>query len=703
MSEQLEKMEDAPIYIFRLESSERTVANFGAFTSYQVNVDANGNNIVGDAANEPSITVDPANRNRMAIGWRQFNSVGSNFRQAGWGYTADAGVTWSFPGVLQNIFRSDPVLESDDAGRFFYLSLTQDFFDDLWRSEDGGASWAFLAPATGGDKQWLTIDKTNSSGRGFQYQYWSTAGNNYGGRQFSRSTNGGVTWLNPIFIPNSPIWGTLDVNSAGILFLAGVNANTKQIWCVRSSNAKNPAVIPSFDQSTPVNLGGFVVGGDPINPEGIIGQLNVAVDRSGTSSNNNVYLLASVLPPGQSTGTEVMFVRSTNAGQSFSAPVRVNDDPVVPGRSHWFGAMSVAPNGRIDVVWLDTRYAANNVDSQLFYSYSTDAGVSWSSNVPVSVPFNPLIGYPNQNKIGDYMSIVSDDAGGNVAYCATFNGEQDVYYARVSPLTSELLNLSTRALVRTNDEVLIGGLVITGTTPKRILVRGIGPSLASAGLTGLLSNPTLTLFQGQTPVASNNDWKVRPDGSSQQAEIEATNNKPGDDRESAMVVTLPPGAYTAILSGQDGGSGIGLVEAYDLTSATGAELINISTRGFVGTEADVLIGGVVIGHGTGSGARVIVRAKGPSLAAAGVQGTLSDPTLTLYDAKGAVIAKNDNWRLNAATGQSQEAEVRATGLEPTDPRESTIVTSLAPGAYTAIVRGQNNSTGVALIEIDRLP
>ena len=208
MSEPLEKMEDAPRYIFRLESSERMVANFGAFTSYQVNVDANGNNIVGDAANEPSITVDPTNHSRMAIGWRQFNSVASNFRQAGWGYTADAGVTWTFPGVLQNnFFRSDPVLEADAVGRFFYLSLTQNFFIDIWRSENGGASWTFLAPATGGDKQWFTIDKTNSSGRGFQYQYWSTAGNNYGGRQFSRSTDGGATWLDPIFIPNTPVWG----------------------------------------------------------------------------------------------------------------------------------------------------------------------------------------------------------------------------------------------------------------------------------------------------------------------------------------------------------------------------------------------------------------------------------------------------------------------------------------------------------------
>src|SRR6201999_1039493 len=130
--------------------------------------------------------------NRMSIGWRQFDSVRSNFRQAGWAFTTDAGVHWTFPGVLQtNTFRSDPVLASDSTGNFYYLSLLQNFFDDMWRSVNGGQIFQDIGPATGGDKQWFVIDTTNSVGRGFQYQYWSTAGNNYGGRQFSRSTDGG--------------------------------------------------------------------------------------------------------------------------------------------------------------------------------------------------------------------------------------------------------------------------------------------------------------------------------------------------------------------------------------------------------------------------------------------------------------------------------------------------------------------------------
>ena len=176
----------------------------------------------------------------MSIGWRQFGSVTSNFREAGFAYTTNRGTRWIAPGVLENnVFRSDPVLNSDTAGHFFYLSLVQNFFDDLWRSVTGGQSWTRVGPADGGDKQWFTIDNTNSSGRGFQYQCWSTDGNNYGGRQFTRSTDGGLTWMNPINIPNSPAWGTLDVDSLGNLFIGGVNLTTNGIWCVRSTNAKN--------------------------------------------------------------------------------------------------------------------------------------------------------------------------------------------------------------------------------------------------------------------------------------------------------------------------------------------------------------------------------------------------------------------------------------------------------------------------------
>src|SRR5215471_17219134 len=172
LKEPLEKYNMPPAPARKIETSTRMISPFGVFTSYQTNVDANGNNILGDAANEPSIAVDPTDGNKMMIAWRQFNSISSDFRQAGWGYTTDAGLTWTFPGVLQNnVFRSDPVTKSDETGNFFYLSLQsteqQSFFcDDLWRSTNGGQTFMEQSPdeaGHGGDKEWFTID-TNVGG-----------------------------------------------------------------------------------------------------------------------------------------------------------------------------------------------------------------------------------------------------------------------------------------------------------------------------------------------------------------------------------------------------------------------------------------------------------------------------------------------------------------------------------------------------------
>jgi hypothetical protein len=442
--EPLEKYDNPPARPREIETTPRKISPHGVFISYQVNVDASGNNIIGDAANECTISVDPTNLSRMAIGWRQFDDVTSNFRQAGYGYTTDGGLTWTFPGVLQpGFFRSDPVTASDETGTFFYLSLrsswpVQTFFcDDMWRSTNGGASWDLISGkqgAIGGDKQWFTIDKTGGPGHHFQYQAFDQS--NCAGGLFNRSTNAGVTWEPPLDIPNEPIFGTLDVDTNGNLYVGGEGFTT--FYCARSSNAQIGNQTPMFDQVIPVEMGGEL-GGGGINPAGLTGQLFLAVDRSGTATNNNIYMLASVVPPGRST-TDVMFVRSTDGGLTFSAPQKVNDDPVNPSKWHWFGTFSVAPNGRLDAVWYDTRNASNNTDSQLFYSFSTDAGVTWSPNVEVSNAFNPFEGYPNQSKIGDYITIVSDETGGNVAYAATFNfnpnngqHEEDVYYVRVFP------------------------------------------------------------------------------------------------------------------------------------------------------------------------------------------------------------------------------------------------------------------------------
>jgi hypothetical protein len=701
-SEMVERYQDPPMFIWGTGVSHAMVSQHGPFTSYQVNVDGNNQNITGDAANEPSIAVDPTDRNKMAIGWRQFDSVSSNFRQAGWGFTNNGGISWTFPGVLEsNVFRSDPVLATNDAGHFFYLSLLENFFDDMWRSLNSGASWTRLGPATGGDKQWFTIDNTDSTGHGFQYQYWSTDGNNFGGRQFSRSIDGGAHWMDPIVLPQTPRWGSLDVDATGNLFLGGVNLNTGQVWSLRSSNAKNAAVTPTFDRVIPVSLGGIAGIGGPINPVGLVGQIFVGADRSGGATNNNVYMISSVRAFSATNGSDVMFIRSTDGGQTYSTPRRINDDPVNQNKWHWFAGLSVAPNGRLDAVWFDTRNAANNTDSQLFYSYSLDGGINWSANVAVSDPFDPFVGYPNQNKIGDYLTIVSDIAGGNVAYPATFNGEQDIYYVRVAPPALRLLNISTRKEVETGDNRLIAGFIVTGTDPKRVITRGIGPSLT--GVNGALADPVLELHQGDTTLATNDNWKIKSDGTNQQAEVEATGVAPSNESESAIVATLTPGSYTAILAGKNSGTGVGVVEVYDLDSAANSELGNISTRGLVGTNDDLLIGGLIVGGGDANGkATVVVRAIGPSLTGSGLQSALADPTLELHNANGGTIATNDNWKTNDQSQQSQEAQIKSTTIAPSNDLESAIAATLSPGAYTAVVRGKNGSTGLAVVEVYNL-
>jgi len=271
----------------------------------------------------------------------------------------------------------------------------------------------------------------------------------------------------------------------------------------------------------------------------------------------------------------------------------------------------------------------------------------------------------------------------------------ELYVGPATPPT--LLNVATRMRVLTGDQVLIGGFIITGTELKRVLIRGIGPSLNDVGIT--LSDPTLELHQGSTTVATNDNWKMRPDTTSQQADIEATTIAPANDLEPAILVSLSPGAYTAILSGKNGGTGVGLVEVYDLGQGANSRLANISTRGFVETGDNVMIGGLIVGGGGGGTARVLVRALGPSVP---VAGALPDPNLELHDGSGALVASNDNWKTRP-DGSSQQGEIEATALQPVNDLDSALVRTLSPGNYTAIVRGTNNNTGVGLVEAYNLP
>ncbi|MDQ3116175.1 MAG: hypothetical protein M3Q86_06135, partial [Verrucomicrobiota bacterium] len=208
-------------------------------------------------------------------------------------------------------------------------------------------------------------------------------------------------------------------------------------------------------------------------------------------------------------------------------------------------------------------------------------------------------------------------------------------------------------------------------------------------LAGTLADPVLELYQGDVLIMSNDNWKT-----TQQTEIEATGLAPTDDLESAILATLAPGDYTVVLQGQNASTGIGLFEAYDLQTEIPSTLANTSTRGLVQTGDDVLIGGFIIGNGGSE--TVVVRAIGPSLADAGVADPLADPTLDLYDGNGVLLRSDDNWR------EEQESLIQSTGLAPTNDLESAVIRSLTPGNYTAVVRGKDGGTGVALVEVYNL-
>jgi hypothetical protein len=301
---------------------------------------------------------------------------------------------------------------------------------------------------------------------------------------------------------------------------------------------------------------------------------------------------------------------------------------------------------------------------------SADISTPASGNTAFSVNFQSAV--PAQN-----VTMTATDANGNTS--------------EFSPEPGQLLNISTRLRVQTGDNVLIGGFIITGTDPKKVIVRGIGPSLANFGIQDPLADPTLEVHDSTSILATNDDWKLRPDNSSQQAEIEATTLSPTNDLESAIVRTLPANnaGYTAVLRGKNNGTGIGVVEAYDLDVAANSRLANISTRGLVETGNNVLIGGIIASKGL---TKVVVRAIGPTLANFGIANPLLDPTLELFDDSGSPIAVNDNWET------SQKSEIEETTLAPNDSRESAIVGELGPGNYTAVVRGKNGATGIAVVE-----
>jgi hypothetical protein len=290
--------------------------------------------------------------------------------------------------------------------------------------------------------------------------------------------------------------------------------------------------------------------------------------------------------------------------------------------------------------------------------------------------------------VGDFNADGKSDLVAVTANKNTF----DVFVNTTAfPAVGNLANISTRLQIAGGDDVLIAGFIVQGSDSKRLMVRAIGPDLGNQGVSNPLQDPTLELRNADgNLVQANDNWR-----GSQEAEIIASGLAPQDDRDSAIIATVSAGSFTAVVRGAGDTTGVGLVEGYDLDSGTNSRFANISTRGFVSTGDNVMIGGFIVPNGPPS--KVVVRGIGPSLLGRGVAGAMTDPTLELHGASGNLIYANDNWRA------TQSAEIFNSTLAPIDDRESAIFATLPAGAYTAILRGKDGTTGVGLVEVYQLP
>jgi hypothetical protein len=628
------------------------------------------------------------------------------------------------------------------------------------RSTDGGATFeppviAYRAPSVNvfPDKNWMAVNtfaNTPTAGRIVVTFTAFPAPGQQGPTPIMRvySDDHGVTWSPAAFVHASttiaqssyPVF--LPDGKLGIVYW---NFNTPGsttddfLELVVSNDGGNTFEAPRPIQAVPTTWNHPQIRDGYFTP-------SATADRV----NGNIYVAYQARLNGP---PRIVFTRSSDAGATWSSPIAISDNPSHAGVFN--PAIASSPDGQtLTVVYYSNRDNMNSFTLvDVYLAQSFDGGATWQPNIRLTsvstdATLSPLTSAGHM--LGDYHGIaestnpnvpavpvwidnrtgnpdpfvtrvgiapqvnftswqasrlslaqINDPQSGGPSGDADRDGEQNSVEFKYGtepndPLsifhTGRQLNISTRARVLTGENIMIGGFIVTGNDAKRVIIRALGPSLVAAGVPGPLQDPTLQLLtDNNVVVAENDDWRQ-----TQQAEIEQTGIPPSDSRESAIVRTLPPGNYTAAVSGKSGATGNALVEVYDLAPGSPARLANISTRSFVGQGEEVMIGGLIIGAGEGTdgagSARVVLRGIGPSLAQQGVTGALQDPELLLFDGNGNIIQANDNWR------QTQQGEIQALNLAPADDRESAMVASLPRGNYTAIVRGRENTTGVALIE-----
>lgn len=394
----------------------------------QINVAPGGGNIIGDAANEPTLAFDPTAPDRMVAAWRQFDDPDEDLRTAGWATTVDGGRSWTFRGDIEpGIFASDPVLEADADGRFYHLGLDEGYTSCTLHvsSEDGSSWWGASIPARGGDKPWLAVDPD----RGHVYVAWDSAYSCCGVTSFARSIDGGATFEDAVMIDPAPSLGTMTVGPEGDVHVAGI-IDIGTFAVASSGDARDPSATPSFTVAE-IDLGGSFGFIDDPNPGGLSGMPWVALGRAAGPLAAPIYLLASVDPPGPDP-LDIHLVRSDDRGATWSEPILVN--AAATEGWQWFSALDTAPGGRLDVVWYDSPYEEEPGRTRVLYASSDDRGETWSEPVAVSPEFDSHLGWPAKRaRLGDYIHLRSDTLGASLVFAATFNGEQDVYFVRIGP------------------------------------------------------------------------------------------------------------------------------------------------------------------------------------------------------------------------------------------------------------------------------
>ncbi len=479
-------------------------------------------------------------------------------------------------------------------------------------------------------------------------------------------------------------------------------------WLPTDPNFSNIAPV-FFHRSVPgfvIQSGGYVATQDPLHPPDISPGPVVsfgAIPNEARPDLHNVRGTISMakLPTDPNSATNQWFINLTdNSGEP-------NNLDTTNGGFTVFGTISDAGMVTADAIAAVPTYNAAGVYGSAFAQWplrNLSTGLPRMENlILISAFARPLIySTSSDNAAVASASVISNSlfvqghsvGTADITVTATDSNRATASQSFAVNVTStpvRAANISTRLQVGAGDDALIGGFIISGTASKRVVVRALGPSLA--GVTNALANPTLELRDGTGAlIASNDQWEF----ATNKRDIMNSGLAPSDPNESAILTTIPAtsggSAYTAIVRSVTGTAGIGLVEVYDLDAGPGASLLNISTRGNVQTGDDVMIGGfIVAGNGL---QQVLVRAIGPSLGAQGVANPLSDPTLTLYDAQGTELDFNDNWQDNPAA-----AEIEATTIPPNDPKEAAVLPTLAPGGYTAIVRGAGTATGTGLVEV----